>query len=53
MGLLEVDWPDGYGAGAVKYGLEASESLVESGEFCRGLVDGDLGRVRLKGTKCR
>ncbi len=29
--------------GAVKYGLEVREGLVESGEFCRGLVEEDLG----------
>ena len=32
------------GAGAVKYGLEVGERLVEPGEFCRGLVEGELGR---------
>ncbi len=31
-------------AGAVKYGLEVVEGLVESGEFCRGLGERSLGR---------
>ena len=30
-------------AGAVKYGLEVGEDLVEFGEFYRGLAEGDLG----------
>ena len=31
-------------AGAVKYGFVVREGLVEPGEFCRGLVEGELGR---------
>jgi hypothetical protein len=39
------------GAGAVKYGLDARESLIESGKFCRSLTEGNLGRVQLVVTK--
>jgi hypothetical protein len=38
-------------AGAVKYGLEVREGLVESGESFRGLVEGDLGPGLALGNK--
>jgi hypothetical protein len=39
-------------AGAVKYGLDVGEGLVESREFCRGLVEGDAGQAQFHKTKC-
>jgi hypothetical protein len=37
-------------AGAVKYGLELREGLVVSGEFCRGLGEGEHKRGLVLGN---
>jgi hypothetical protein len=41
MGLVQIDWIDGYGAGAVKNGLVQSDGLVVTGEPPRSLTGGN------------